>query len=1812
VKEGVSRQHRYPAAAPPREALAQLAWRLETPVGLAAMFSLALLVRLAIAPYVGFYEDLHLFQTWATRLGAVGTHRFYVPGQFQWESPGYLYVLWAIGNISAIPGYLLLKLPSILADLGLAWIAGTFAARLAPVSLRERWPVRALVVAAVLFNPAVIALSAVWGQVDALPTLLVLWSLLLLFTGPKSLGGEVAAFLLFAVAIAIKPQAAFALPIMLYALYRRYIHGRTRTQLVDGALSIALIGTPALALWAVSGLAFGLDPLSLLRFNRHWAAVYPYSSANAFNLWGAIGFWRHDSTGDHVLRVAGIPAYYAGTLAFVAVVVLVLWRVHRGLGRGADEARVLTVATVVVSLFAFTLLTRVHERYMFLSLVCLSPLVFARPLRLAYAAMSGLFVLNLWYAFAYYNTQDRVQAFHYEPWFNWIFGGYGDTWQNKCWSLAVTAVALAVAVAGLRWAERSTGASEPLPAEPHLRPAPWLPRRRRHEPEGEAASSMTVERAEPTTRVARWLPAALVGLTCVFGLFVLRSARNAAPNLNDSAFHLQMVRWASGQIHEGRIPLDGWFPDLSLGSSFFHHYQSLSETLTAYASHVFGASNQTTYDWILYLLLALWPISVYLGARLLGWDRWTAVAAAMVSPLIVSAPGYGYEHGSYTWQGYGVYSQLWAMWLLPICWGLTWRAVARGRYYAAAATALALTVACHFITGYLALLTVGVWALALGGALLKRVGRAALVVGGSLLIASWVLVPLVADTKWTTKSEFYKGSIFNDSYGAQKVLGWLFTGKLFDNTRWPVVTILFFIGVLACLARARRDARARALLGALALGLFLFFGRRTWGSLLDVFPGFHDVQIHRFVIGVDLAAILLAGVGLGWLARTAFQAARPFVPGRYAVLATGSAVVLVGIGALSPAWSERAAYDQREGNEIRLQRAADATDGRGLDRLIDIVKARGDGRAYAGLRSNWGKDYRIGAVPVYAWFADRDVDAIGFTFRTVASLSNDVEAAFDETNPADYQMFNVRYLILPSDRRPAVAARRLASSGRHRLWEVPTSGYFQVVDRAAPLAANRTNLMTSTRGFMGSNLASRGIYPGIAFAGAPGPPPTFAGAVPPAGPAGTVVKQSETTRDGVFSATVVTKRPALVLLKASYDPRWAVTVDGLPDKPVMMAPSLVGVQVPPGRHAIRFRYVPYGHYPLLLTIGLLALIGLVFFPRRSGIARRLTALRALNGEAQFGGVGERLSRLARLRRMPSSMTPGHPLRGRPGPTRYFPRDLKAALADALGRPLLSPLAGLRGSLSPALGLEAPAHPARVPVQPAAPPPGLREHLAASRATLTVVAVTIVGIFLSVLIVPYANADDYSFLWMANGGGPNPQFGKNILDSSLSEGRPLLGLLNQGFFSAAGTIDNLRFVRLFAVLGIVALALLLHWALVRAAIKRTPAALIAVLVCSMPAFQVYASWTTAFTAPTSTVLAGGASMLTAWAVDSPRGLLSNRLLGAGSVLLASLLIYQPTAMFFWVFLAVALVGARYQPERARRLVRSHFAVAGGAFAIWYGILKLSIYLVGKDATGGHRSTLAHDAGAKLRWFWHGPLYHSLNLSDLTPSPWFAAFVGTVAAGGILLWLLRRGSDPLLYGSTGLALVPLSFLPNLVTTESWAPYRTQVSLSSLLALYFCLGALALWLGFAEWLRPRVSRRTLVDAERAGLAAALVFVAASAFFAARNVTTLIVEPNMTELRLMRSQVAAIPTGADRVAFVGTPWGGGLSTRVVYDEFGFASTTRVWVLGPAVDLILREERRLTPNGPRPTVFVYPSDATAFPPGVPLIDLRAELQRLR
>ncbi len=1201
-------------------------WWFDTRWGLVLMFAVALGLRLVVAPHFGFKGDLQYFQRWSQGLHAVGIGNFYdsVGDTTYVYPPGYLYVLDLLGRLSDSPSYLLVKLPAILADLALAWVAGVFAVRLAPAELRRRIPVRALVVAAVLFNPAVFALSTVWGQVDAVPAVFVVASLLLLLTGRQRLRREIVAIVLFAVAFSMKPQSSFIFPVIGYLLFRRYLYRQRFKDLWRGLLRIVAVGAPGLALWALSGIPFGLSPSGLLDFYSKASNGYKTTTVWAFNVWGLSGFQKGDVRTPFygTLLVGGIPAFYVGMLAYLAGTAYVLWRVHRSINRGHNEARLLLVSSVMVSLIAYMFLTRMHERYMFPVLACLAPLVIWRGFRWIYAALSLLFVVNLWYPFALFNRGWFVSTFEFQSGFNWIFGNIDatDTWQKQAWSLFGVVTCVVLVLRGFRWIERVDDAPPPL-SPPVVAPlddeiltngvvaangaATAVVTASAVEPEATEPVPVPETEPEPTARWLRILPLSLVLVACVFNLVVLRSEVTPTNNLNDSAFHMEMVRWADHQIGEGRVPLDGWFANLGLGSSFFHHYQSLPYTVTAYAARVTGLSVQTTYLWFQYLMLALWPIAVYLGARLLSLERWQAAAAALLSPLIVSVTGYGYEHGSYTFQGLGVYTQLFGMWLLPIAWGLTWRAVSRGeKWYAPAALALALTMATHLMTGYLAVLTVGVWVLIARRGFVRRVGRAAIVSIGALGIAAWVLVPLLADRHYSAQTEIYKGTIFNDSYGASRITEWLRTGELFDHGRFPIFTLLLAVGFVMCVIRCRRSEAARAVLGAWTLSMLLFFGRATFGSLVKILPGNGDLQMHRFMAGVDLAAILMAGIGLvavaTWVALGLTRLIERVHRGWAKPALVWSVIGVASVLMLAPAWSERAHYDLNDGSLISYQRAYERLDGADFKALVEIAKQRGDGRVYAGMRANWGDKYRIGSVPGYAELENYDADAIGYPFRTVQALSTDVDASFDENIPAQYEILNIKYLIIPTYGQPVVPATKIETRGRHTLYEVDTSGYFQVVDVQGVVTADRTNIGSASRQFLYSDRATHDVYPSVAFDGAAPLADTISG-LPPIEPPGAVIKANNAPLDGTYTANVELERPAVVLLKESFDPRWTVTVDGESAQPVMMAPSFVGVQVDSGSHVVAFHYKSYPHYPLLAAFGIATLLALALWPYRGRI-----------------------------------------------------------------------------------------------------------------------------------------------------------------------------------------------------------------------------------------------------------------------------------------------------------------------------------------------------------------------------------------------------------------------------------------------------------------------------------------------------------------------------------------------------------------------------------------------------------------------------------
>jgi hypothetical protein len=300
---------------------------------------------------------------------------------------------------------------------------------------------------------------------------------------------------------------------------------------------------------------------------------------------------------------------------------------------------------------------------------------------------------------------------------------------------------------------------------------------------------------------------------------------------------------------------------------------------------------------------------------------------------------------------------------------------------------------------------------------------------------------------------------------------------------------------------------------------------------------------------------------------------------------------------LAPAWIERGGYARWGATWIDEQAGSDASDGADVTALIAEAEALGPGRFYAGMRSNWGARYEVGQVPMYEVLLAHSVEGVGFT-RPTWSLSSPIEYRFSDANPAHYDLFNIRYVILPQGREPPVGAEEIARRGRHVLWSVPTEGYVEIVDVLPAIEADRLDLGVRVAPWLRSDQPAAGLFPAIAFAGHAPAAPTSA-----EGPRGTVLDQSADLRSGHADALVDLERPAMVILKTSFDPRWRASVDGGSVEPRMIAPSFVGVTVPAGRHSVTFSYEPFPRYDVLLLVGAATLLGLWYVERRRARTR---------------------------------------------------------------------------------------------------------------------------------------------------------------------------------------------------------------------------------------------------------------------------------------------------------------------------------------------------------------------------------------------------------------------------------------------------------------------------------------------------------------------------------------------------------------------------------------------------------------------------------
>ncbi len=684
--------------------------------------------------------------------------------------------------------------------------------------------------------------------------------------------------------------------------------------------------------------------------------------------------------------------------------------------------------------------------------------------------------------------------------------------------------------------------------------------------------------------------------------------------INDLVMHLLLTDMAVDALKNGRDFTDPWQGTMNMGLPFFRYYQHLPH-ITVALVHVVSFGVFPVIDlmrWTTYLLISLFPLSMYWSLRHFGFDRTTAAMGGLVASIAATDRLFGFGYASYTFLGFGLYSQLWAMVLLPPALASGYGVLRQGRGYFWATLLLAATLMSHLMYGYMAFVTLGALTLveltlssgpkSLAPALWMQWKRLIILLLLVSAVTSYFLVPFVLDLSYVNNSSPLLPA-FRDSFGHSDVLQTLFKGKIFDFDRFPSLTILVVAGLGICLARWREE-RYLVPVTVFLLWLLLYFGRATWGPLIDLLPLSSFLPMHRFIAGVHLGGIILAAVAIAAPWRWAISGNRAL----YIAAALAATVLL-----MAPIYIERKSFASENAFVIAETQDSLEAEDNDLNDLFGRLKELPPGRVYAGPtggdQENWGLEYRVGFVEVFTLLFAEGLDTMGAVYHHY-SLPSGVLQDFDESDPGQYNLFNVRYVVAPEGQEFPDFVKPLDQFGRHHLYQVETTGYFDLVDSGLSFSGERTDFGAAASSWMASDLPAVKRHPIVLLGGSSydlsrpkslsDAPKVLSDTEVSAGePRGAVL--SEGAGSGFYAAEVQVERESMLLLKATYHPNWRASVDGTKADTVMLMPGFVGVQLAPGGHEIRLEYQPGPLRKVLLALGLLTL-ALVPFGEKRGPA----------------------------------------------------------------------------------------------------------------------------------------------------------------------------------------------------------------------------------------------------------------------------------------------------------------------------------------------------------------------------------------------------------------------------------------------------------------------------------------------------------------------------------------------------------------------------------------------------------------------------------
>jgi len=348
---------------------------------LALAFVAGIVIRIALLPAEGLKGDVDQFVVWVHGIAVNGLGNAYDQNlsfppvmAYIWGLLAFLEPAFRTVTDSSDPAIrVLMKIPASLADIGLAGLM---------LHAFRAWPSWAVVAAAVvLLHPAVIDVSAWWGQYESVYLLSALAAVLLARNGRNGLAAAA-----IAVCLMTKPQA---LPFILPFAAWFWTHGGWRELVRTATIGSAVI----VVLWLPFIPAGG--PLHYLQnLAEYQNAIFPVLSLHAWNIWwlteiAAVGSFA----GDQIKVIGPITLRHVGFAITGVLSLVVAFLIVRD-----PRPRTFILGLAASTLIWYGFLTQMHERYAYGALIFLLLLIPERRIRWLSLVFGLAFTLDLWSA----------------------------------------------------------------------------------------------------------------------------------------------------------------------------------------------------------------------------------------------------------------------------------------------------------------------------------------------------------------------------------------------------------------------------------------------------------------------------------------------------------------------------------------------------------------------------------------------------------------------------------------------------------------------------------------------------------------------------------------------------------------------------------------------------------------------------------------------------------------------------------------------------------------------------------------------------------------------------------------------------------------------------------------------------------------------------------------------------------------------------------------------------------------------------------------------------------------------------------------------------------------------------------------------------------------------------------------------------------------------------------------------------------------------------------------------------------------------